>query len=202
MQAVNLLPIDLRGEKRAGRSVAVSPERSLRVGGACVGALVLILGTLYIHERSVVSGKKSDLADSRSTLVNTEAKVASIRATEAQIAGRVNVVRSITGNRMIWDRTLADLARVLPNAVFLENLQASSPTTASVATAAPAATFTVVGVAPATVRVADVLDRLALLPWLSDIALQSTTRQDDGTNLFTLSGTVVPASTTVGGTGS
>jgi Tfp pilus assembly protein PilN len=202
MQAVNLLPVDLRGAKHASHGVNVAPERALRVGGACVGALVLIVAALYIFERAQVSSKKSDLADSRSTLVNTEAKVATIRATEAQVAGRVNVVRSITGGQMVWDHTLADLARVLPNGVFLENLQASAPTTASVAEGTPASTFTTVGVAPATVRVADVLDRLALLPWLSDVSLQSTSRQDDGTSLFTVTGIVVPASSAVGGTGS
>jgi Tfp pilus assembly protein PilN len=117
---------------------------------------------------------------------------------------------------MVWDSALGDLARVLPSGVQLTSLAAAKPvapppvapvaptssdtsntsatttttTVAPVAPPAPATTFTISGVAPSNVRVALILDRLALLPWLSNVSLQTTSRQPTGSVLFTVNATV------------
>ena len=85
---------------------------------------------------------------------------------------------------MNWDRTLNDLARVLPHDVVLTSLQASAPVTAAAAGAAAAAATDTPAVPAAgdvdahhlrqravVRRVGAVLDRLALLPWLSSVTL-------------------------------
>jgi Tfp pilus assembly protein PilN len=202
MQAVNLLPLDLRGERRATRVASVSPQRAQRIGGGALLVAVLLVAGLYFHARSNVSGKRSELADAKSQLANAEVKVQAIRVVNTQIQGRLTVMRSITGSRMVWDNTLTDLAKVLPGAVFLTSLQAAAPAGSSVSAAPEGTTFTVSGVAPATVRVADVLDRLSLLPWLSDVELTAVSRNQDGTAQFTATGNVVHAGTSVEGSGS
>ena len=83
---------------------------------------------------------------------------------------------------------------MLPRGVFLQGLQASAPTptVAATATTAPAGGtgFTVNGSADSQIRVAWVLDRLSLLPWLSDVTLQSSVRSDTGPVQFTIGATV------------
>jgi Tfp pilus assembly protein PilN len=206
MQALNLLPADLRPEERPFLSTSIAPRRARQGAAAAVAVAVVAVGGLYLHARSSVHGKKSDLSSVQAQLATVQAKVDAIQAVQAKMSGRLVVLRAITGTRMNWDSTLADLARVLPGGVFLTNLQASSASTVASTVAAvptvPGTTFTIAGVAPSSVRIALVLDRLALLPWLSDITLQSAARQDDGTDIFTIGATVVGSTTPTGGTGS
>ena len=103
-------------------------------------------------------------------------------------------MRSVTATRVHWDTVLGDLGRVLPPA---------SPSTRSTAVragrrrrgavAARRQRLDVHRIAGATsshVRVALILDRLALLPWLSNVALQSTARSGDAIN-FSITATYV-----------
>ena len=53
--------------------------------------------------------------------------------------------------------------------------------------------MTLAGVAPSTPGVALVMDRLALLPWLSDVTLASASRMDTGQNTFNLTANVSEA---------
>jgi Tfp pilus assembly protein PilN len=85
---------------------------------------------------------------------------------------------------------LRDLAKVLPGNVRLQSLQAQSPTptvssstlsSTSTTTTTPGTTptaFLVTGFTSSQKSVARVIDRLSLLPWLSDVSLQSSTRSD------------------------
>jgi Tfp pilus assembly protein PilN len=202
MQALNLLPADLRPEERPFLSTNIAPQRARQGAVAAVAVAVVAIGGLYLHARSSVHGKKSDLSSVQAQLATVQAKVDAIQAVQSKMSGRLVVLRTVTGTRMNWDNTLADLARVLPGEVFLTSLQASSPVASTVASTTPGTTFTIAGVAPSSVRIALVLDRLALVPWLSDITLQSATRQTDGTDVFTIGGTVVGTTTPTGGTGS
>lgn len=202
MQALNLLPADLRPEERPFLSTNIAPQRARQGAVAAVAVAVVAVGGLYLHARSSVHGKKSDLSSVQAQLATVQAKVDAIQAVQSKMSGRLVVLRTVTGTRMNWDNTLADLARVLPGEVFLTSLQASSPVASTVASTTPGTTFTIAGVAPSSVRIALVLDRLALVPWLSDITLQSATRQTDGTDVFTIGGTVVGTTTPTGGTGS
>ena len=76
---------------------------------------------------------------------------------------------------------------------FLQGLEAAAPTPAAPAPAAAgtvATGFTVKGSADSQIRVAWVLDRLSLLPWLSNVTLQSSVRQGNTPVQFTIGATI------------
>ena len=96
---------------------------------------------------------------------------------------------TVSEKRVVWERLLADVSSVLPKQVYLQSLSAQSPTplapgaipaptTPAPGTPTPATTgasgFSATGVASSHVKVALVLDRLASLPWLSNLTLVSS----------------------------
>jgi Tfp pilus assembly protein PilN len=201
MRAVNLLPADARVSKSPLSSFGggLQARKTLQIGGAVAIALATLLVVLFLHERSVVHGKRSELATDQARLVAVQAQVDAVRAAQQSAAARFNAVNAIVGSRMNWDRTLNELARVLPADVVLTSLQANAPVTAAAAgassvvatdTAAPPAAapsiLTISGSAPSYVRVGAVLDRLALLTWLSNVTLQSTSKSPGGPAAFSL----------------
>jgi Tfp pilus assembly protein PilN len=191
MQAVNLLPEYARaGSRWTTAGSELSSRRILPIGGAAAIGLALIFGALYFHERSVVTDKKSELATVEARLVAQSARAEPIKQAQTASQARLAFLRTVTAGRVHWDAVLGDLGRILPTSVSLTSLSASS----AVATAG-SSTFTISGSTSSHDRVALVLDRLSLLPWLTNVALQSTTR----------SGTFVTfaiGATYVGGAGS
>jgi Tfp pilus assembly protein PilN len=179
MQAVNLLPAYARPAGRwASFGKELSPARVARIGGAIAALCAIAVAGGFFYERSVVNDRRSILTDAQARLTAVEATAAPLRAAEAARGSRIAVIRTVSSSRVSWETVLGGLARVLPDQVYLQNLSVQSPTAASAGTAAstPVPTgFSVSGVASSQVRVALVLDRLALLPWLSDVTLVSTT---------------------------
>lgn len=187
MQAVNLLPAYAQPAGRWGSlGKELAPARVLKLGGAVAAACAIAVGGLYFYERSIVNDRHATLTDATARLAAVGATAAPLRAAEAASSARATVVRTVAGSRVPWELALRDLSRVLPENVYLQSLQAQSPsalatavtgastTTAAVGTAPTS--FTVGGLASSHVRVALVLDRLALLPWLSNVTLQSSAR--------------------------
>ncbi len=184
MQAVNLLPVELRPGRRwatIGRGASV--RRVLGGSGVAAGILALAIGGLSLHQRSVVDDRQSDLVGAEARLVAAQAKAAAVRQAQATSAARLAAMRDIVARRILWEDVLRDLSRILPQNVWLQSLNASSstigqaPAAGSPPAAGAASTgFTVTGSADSQVRVAQVLDRLSLLPWLSDVTLQSSSR--------------------------
>jgi Tfp pilus assembly protein PilN len=193
MEAVNLLPLHARPGRRwatAGRDA--SPRRVL-TGGAAVACVVAVgLGLAYVHERSLLNDQRATLAGVQTEVVAADAKAAPIRAAQAGVAARMPAATTVTAGRIAWESLLADLSRVMPRRVRLQTLSMQSPTPLAAGAAAPAAApatppgstptpsvgsapFTVTGVATSHVRVALVLDRLASLPWLTNVTLVSST---------------------------
>ena len=193
MEAVNLLPLHARPGRRwatVGRDA--SPRRVLK-GGAAVACVVVVgLGLAYVHQRSVVNDQRATLAAVQTEAAAADAEAAPIRAAQSGIAARMPAATTVTASRIAWENLLGDLSRVMPRRVRLQTLSMQSPTPfaagATMPAAAPAAPptstpapsagtapFTVTGVATSHVRVALVLDRLASLPWLSNVTLVSTT---------------------------
>jgi Tfp pilus assembly protein PilN len=183
MQAVNLLPAYARpGHRWADTGKDLPAKRVLTAGSAVAAAAALALGGIYFHERSVVNDKRATLADVQARLTAAEAAAQPLRTAQADAAARLAAFQTISAKRLPWEIFLRDLSRVLPDNVYLQSLQATSPTpaaattTSSPSTAGAPTSFTVTGLASSQVRVALVLDRLALLPWLSNITLQSIAR--------------------------
>jgi Tfp pilus assembly protein PilN len=192
MEAVNLLPLHARPGRRwatVGRDA--QPRRVLKTGGAIALIVAVGLGLAYVHERSVVNDRQATLADVQTQVTAADAKAAPIRAAQAGVAARIPAATTISTSRIVWEGLLADLSGVLPRRVRLQTLSMQSPTPIAAGVTAPAETpttpsstpaptvggapFTVSGVATSHVRVALVLDRLAALPWLSNVTLVSST---------------------------
>jgi Tfp pilus assembly protein PilN len=200
MHAVNLLPAYARPPGRlAALGKDMSPARVIRLGGIAAAACAIAIGAVYFVERSVVNDRKATLADAQARLAAVEATAAPLRAAESASTARATVIRTVSGSRVAWESVLSDFARVLPNQVHLQSLVAQSPTATSVLATSGAVTgstnFTIGGTTTSHVRVALVLDRLALLPWLSGVTLVSSAHGDTG-DQFTIGGTFSP----VGGT--
>jgi hypothetical protein len=217
MDAVNLLPVDYRERKRKRSTPAdnLDGRRTLRVGGAVAGLFVVLLGGLFYYEHMQVANKQKELANSQAQIATVQPQVDAIKTAQAAISGRLTVVQSIAGTRMNWDKALNDFARIIPTNSFLSNIAMTAPVTAASAavaqvpvatstdgtTPAPAvpvaptilSTLTLSGTAPSTPGVALVMDRLALLPWLSNLMLTSATRADNGSNTFALTANVSEA---------
>jgi Tfp pilus assembly protein PilN len=206
MDAVNLLPLEhkAKSKKRSTPASSLDGRKTLRTGGLAALALLVALGALYGYERTVVNSKKSALAKDQAALAEIKPKADAIKAAQASAASRLTVISSVTSSRMNWDKALNDFARIVPTDSFLTTLSFAAPvptasvlgsatsttststdTTAAASTTptAPtpnAAMLTVAGTAPGTVAVARVLDRIALIPWLTGVTLGSASRSGDG----------------------
>jgi Tfp pilus assembly protein PilN len=192
MEAVNLLPLHARPGRRwatVGRDI---PPRRVLTGGAAVACVVAVgVGLGYVHERSVMNDRHATLADVQTQAAAADAKAAPLRAAQSGVEARMPAATTVTSSRIEWENLLADLSQVLPNRVRLRTLAMQSPTPFAVGVPTPAAApttpptstpapsaggspFTVTGVATSHLRVALVLDRLAALPWLSNVTLVSS----------------------------
>jgi len=197
MRAVNLLPADARGGGSRGLAfgAGLPVRRTLQVGGLAAIAVAALFVALFFHERSVVHGKQARLDTDNRRLVAVQPQADAVRAAQAEAQARVNAVRVVAGSRMNWDRTMTDLAKYLPTDVYLTSLSVNAPVTAAAAGAAsvtdstpPPATaqLSISGVATSYVRVAAVLDRLALVPWMTNVTLQGTSRDPSGKTSFSV----------------
>ena len=207
MRAVNLLPIEARpGTRWATVGREASARRVLSGAGIAAGVLALLFTVLAIHQRGIVEDRRVELQSVETRLVAAEARAAEVQAARAASNARLTAFQTVVAQRLAWEDVLRDLSRVLPANVWLQSLDATSPTltagTAAGAVAPPAAAppngavaapvgFTVAGSADSQVRVAQVLDRLSLLPWLSNVTLQSSVRGGEGSSVqFTIGATL------------
>ena len=185
MRAVNLLPKD---EPRSSRGLP-SPWVLLAATVPVVAGSLVYLG--YSSEQAKVSDKRAELVVVQAQIAKLSGAQAGLKAQSALVglrATRQTALADALAKSMPWDVTLGDLARVLPTGVSLTSLNALSPTPAassaatSAATASASAGFSLQGVAQNHDQVAELLERLSLLPMLSDVTLgmTSTVQSDKG----------------------
>jgi Tfp pilus assembly protein PilN len=191
MRAVNLLP-DGGGKSRP----PILTTTTVAIGGAVLLAVVwIVLGVSWFSAHNSVSSRNHRLAALQTQITKLEAAKAAKAAQTAGNApsesGRVAAFDTASSARVNWDNLLDDISRVLPPGSWLSSLSMQgSPSTA--ATAGPSE-FTVSGVALSTDVVAQVMERLALIPALSNITLVNTSRSDIGLAkafAFSMSGAV------------
>jgi Tfp pilus assembly protein PilN len=208
MRAVNLLPADAT-RRRWGAGDKGAAKRVLLTAAATAGVVVVAFAAAFVHEHSVVSDKQSTLDGLSQQVAAAQAKAASTQAARANAQARRVAVTTVTSQRVTWEQVLRDLGRVLPRNVLLENLQAQSPTptvatsttstTTTPATGSTPTAFVVSGYTSSQKGVARVIDRLSVLPWLSDVSLQQSTRADTGKGGLTVQFTIGANLSSTGG---
>jgi Tfp pilus assembly protein PilN len=176
MRAVNLLPEELRpGHRWARIGRRAQARKVLGASGLAAGVLAIALMGLVVHARGVVADRQATLREVEARLLAAEAKAAEVRAARAATEARLAAARDVIARRVVWEDVMRDLGRVLPRSAYLQSLQVSTGAAPADGTTAPTG-FTIIGFADSQNRVAQVLDRLALLPWLDGVSLTSSVR--------------------------
>jgi Tfp pilus assembly protein PilN len=192
MEAINLLPAGAIRHKRWGVADGGSAKRVLVTAAAAVGVVSVLLGAAFVQAHNAVSDNQATLDGLEQKVATAQAKAAVIQAARTSAQARRVAVTEVNSKRITWEQVLRDLSRVLPANVWLQTLQAQSPTpTVGASTASTTSTTTMTGTTPTAFvvngftssqkGVARVIDRLSVLPWLSDVSLQQSTRADTAT---------------------
>ena len=196
MRAVNLLPDTHASSWRS------NPRTQLRAVTAGAGAFLLLfvvlLVAVVVHGNRSADDKRSTLQALQVELAQAQAATAASAARRAQTEARFAAFSVAASGRMQWATLLDDLSRFLPRGAWFTTLNAQAPTlvgaagdpaaaNAAAAAAAPApangavpTAFTVTGQAISQAVVARSLERLALMPMLSEVTLQSSVRAEIG----------------------
>ncbi len=210
MRSVNLLPRDaVRKKSRRSTVIAI---------GAPVAAVVplVALGALYFGAHGTVSTRQS-------TLDAVQAQIAILPKPQGPTidpalvgadAQRAVGVANVLGSRIAWEQMFRDVARVLPENVWLDGMTAKAPvptTPADAATATTAATpvatttpaaptdVTITGSTYTQTDVARLLARLATLPSLSNVVLVSSNTQQAKDKKPIVQFNIIAALNTAGG---
>jgi Tfp pilus assembly protein PilN len=211
MKAVNLLPSDHKGLRRP------SPFDPLVKNPLLVLAIVFavaVLGGLALELRSAsstVSSRQATLQQLEEQFAKLpKPKPAAVGAQQQQGA-RLSTVTNVAQNRQPWDGFLSAVSLVMPEDVWLLSMDANgqsattpvAPATASTGTStsspAPATVvsptaFTITGYTYTQPSVARLMRRLALVPWLKDVSLTTSTKQQLANHFvyqFTLGANVI-----------
>ena len=183
MRAVNLLPAD-----------TYAPKQRLPHAPLVFGAMLPVLaGALVFLTWSL---QHSKLVERQNQLGAVEAQIAALGPTQtlrdeaSRISGdrakRQTALTDALAKQLPWDVALGQVSRVLPPDVWLTTLSAQSPTPVGSATtttssaSGAAAGFTIQGYTLSHDSVAQLLERLALLPSLANVSLSSTSSNTVG----------------------
>jgi Tfp pilus assembly protein PilN len=210
MRAVNLLPKD---EARSSRGLP-SPWIMLSATVPVIAGTLVYLG--YSSEHSKVTERKSELAIVQAQIDKLSRAQAGLQAQSVLVglrSTREAALQDALSKSVAWDVTLKDLARVLPPGVALTSLSAQSPTPAAsgpmstpLAATSSSAGIALQGTAQNHGQIAEVLERLSLLPMLTNVTLgtTSTTVNTSGPPqvTFQLSATIQPTQPAPPGGGS
>jgi Tfp pilus assembly protein PilN len=183
MRPANLLPPDLARE--GGKSLPGGAVVALGTGAA-VGAL---LAGGFVLEHGKVSKREDQLAALKVQLASIPAPKPSTVVQQPGVAAerdaRQTALDQALAQRVSWDTVLRELSLVLPEDVWLKTMTATaSVTDPAVAATAPGAGSTglvMSGFTYSQEGVARLLTRLALVPHLANVQLQSSSSSQVGT---------------------
>jgi Tfp pilus assembly protein PilN len=198
MRPFNLLPDE---EETAKTRRVGFVQVAVALGGIIV---VAVLGALYLFSSAAVTEKRGTVDDLRVELAEASVpKKEADQARQVRLASeqksRVDALSKALSKRVPLDRLLRDFGLVLPENVWLDSLQVTTPGSADEAepaaplapgeTAAPNG-FTITGYTKEQTGVAELLSRLSVLPELSSVTLLSASASDapnDKTVQFSIS---------------
>jgi Tfp pilus assembly protein PilN len=177
MRAVNLLPAD-----------AYAPKQRLPHAPIVLAATAPVLASALVYLGYSIEHSK--VTDKRIAASVIQSQVASLSPSQAIVAaaGRVADERTARqveladalSKQMPWDVALDQIGRVLPGNAWLTSVVAQSPTPVA-GTSSSATQCTIQGYTATQADVALVLQRLALVPALTNVTLASSTQSTVGT---------------------
>ena len=173
MRAVNLLPREeVVRSFQAKRGVAIG-------GGAGAALATVVLVSMMMAAGGAANSKQEELDGLRAQIAAIPAEPVVDTSTDDALAvqkgARVGALSAALSGRVAWDRVLRQVSLVLPEDVWLTNLAAAAPDASQ-----PVATgsgFTLTGATYSQNGVARFLSRLAVIPDLSNVRLQSSQSQ-------------------------
>jgi Tfp pilus assembly protein PilN len=186
MRAVNLIPED---ERRGAGGAAGRSGGAVYVVLGLLAMLVVIATTYALQHRSLAP-KRTELSLVQARAAQTESRateLASYTQFAALRAAREQTVTSLAKSRFDWAHSLQEIARVVPNHVWLTSLKATvtpgvaltssgGGTTAALRGALPVPAIEVLGCTTDQDNVAQMLTRMRLVDGVTRVALQSSTK--------------------------
>jgi len=186
VQAVNLLP---RDDRRRGGPNIPPALAATAIGGFTV--VMAALALLFVSAHGTVKSRRLELEQKKQELaaipVPAQNQLAQQDALVADKKARVTALNAALARRVAWDRVMREFAMVLPDDVWLLNLTAQAPTSATANTAtllAPSSStgslaageqgFTIEGYTYSHDAVARLLTRLSVIPDLEQVQLQTS----------------------------
>jgi Tfp pilus assembly protein PilN len=172
MRAVNLLP-----REEAKRSFEA--KRGVVFGGVGGAALAtVVLGSMMMSAGGSVNAKQSELDSIRAQIAAIPVVPVVDTSREdglaAEKGARVGALSAALAGRVAWDRVLRQVSLVLPEDVWLTVLSAAVPGPTATATGSG---LTMTGSTYSQNGVARLLSRLAVIPDLANVRLQSSQGQ-------------------------
>lgn len=191
MKAVNLLPSDHRGPRRASPIEPLVKNPLLVVAIVFAIAVVGGLALMLRSANSTVSSRQATLRQLEDQFARLpKPQPGAVGAQQTQ-AARLSTVTSVAEHRQPWDGFLSAVSLVMPEDVWLLNMNASgqsatatpapaatspSSTSSSAAPATASTAFTITGYTYTQPSVARLMRRLALVPWLNGVSLTTSTK--------------------------
>lgn len=179
MKAVNLLPANRRpGHRSTEQNQARATRIAALAGGVLVALVAVVVVVAGVHGRGVANEKQMVLEGFQEQLGTAKSSAVAAVQAQASYRARFSAFSTAASSRIQWDGLLHDLSRVMPADSWLTNLTAKSPVASDplAASGSPAAATSegllIIGFARTQSVVPLVLDRLALIPTLSNIGLQ------------------------------
>ncbi len=182
MKRINLLPQEER--------LKASRERGLIWAILILVAVVVVLGLVYVKERSDVNAKQNELTSIQSETATVQAKIAALSpyaALQAQRTAMADTAKGIYESSVPFSILLQELSLVIPENVRLQTLTATVPpamlpgAAAAEGAAAPTtADVTFTGQTEKHRDVAEFMTRLGLIPQLRGITLGTSTDTSAG----------------------
>jgi Tfp pilus assembly protein PilN len=182
VRAVNLLPRDQSHRTIRKESLPV-------LVGACAGALVAaVLGAMFMMGSGKIAAQQRKLDDLNQVFSALPPAPAGPSAAQQALVGeqnaRVTALSTALASRVSWDRVFREFSLVLPDDVWLTTLTAKSPispaTNAASTSGGTASQFVIQGRTYSHDGVARLLSRLQVVPDLTNVQLQSSTRSTVG----------------------
>lgn len=134
---VNLMPPEIAEAARL---------RRIQLGMGCaVLASVVVVGGLYLHERSGVSNAKNELQAAQAQQTSLNEKLASLNSvaqTFAAVHAKQNLLDEAMGQEIRWSYVLNDLSFRIPSDVWLTSISATENTAGATSTTTTAPTTT------------------------------------------------------------